>query len=483
MAYVELGAGNGGILLNISEGGLALQSALTLTSDNLPEIKFQLPAQSDWIHSAARIAWLSGSRKEAGIQFIDLPAQEAACIRQWMAAQQTQEAAPAEPAQPRLKPPTTFVTAMRAEGAAPGIQERSPLVDPLPERNSVAEPEFDSQSRPFVSAPAPDLHRFKLSPYELLSEHNPVSRLPYPVIVPPKPRTGRYVLIGLLIAAAFFLLGANVGREQLDQWLNHLWSVAAAYTTTTHTATEQSAQPPAGNTQDRTAAPAPDSSTPTSQESATDQPAKSDSASGASSSVPVPPTSKPSTQNAKSSEKKETPSVRNSPAAPSQQPGPVVTRALDLGVNSTGASRPPPDSILVSIPEAGSPAFWVNLPPETVSASNMVAINCQRSIRVTPLPSTEAGSRTERVLIGKLVSHSDPFYPSDARSKHIEGTVTLHASFGLNGGLSNVIATAGPSALASAALDAMKEWRYEPTFINGDPVETQANITMVFRLP
>jgi outer membrane biosynthesis protein TonB len=37
--------------------------------------------------------------------------------------------------------------------------------------------------------------------------------------------------------------------------------------------------------------------------------------------------------------------------------------------------------------------------------------------------------------------------------------------------------------LASAAMTAIREWQYEPTFIDGDPVETQAEITMVFRLP
>jgi TonB family protein len=81
------------------------------------------------------------------------------------------------------------------------------------------------------------------------------------------------------------------------------------------------------------------------------------------------------------------------------------------------------------------------------------------------------------------VSHSDPFYPTEARGKKIEGSVELRAMFGLSGGIANIKAISGPPILTAAAEAALREWRYEPTFINGDPVETQADITMVFRLP
>jgi outer membrane biosynthesis protein TonB len=46
-----------------------------------------------------------------------------------------------------------------------------------------------------------------------------------------------------------------------------------------------------------------------------------------------------------------------------------------------------------------------------------------------------------------------------------------------------VTAVSGPRLLSSAAITAVREWRYEPTFIDGDPAETRAEITIVFRLP
>jgi len=96
------------------------------------------------------------------------------------------------------------------------------------------------------------------------------------------------------------------------------------------------------------------------------------------------------------------------------------------------------------------------------------------------LPS--ASGRSERVVIGKLISHSAPFYPADARSQRIEGSVELRARVGRTGQIIGVTPVSGPALLASAAAAAVREWRYEPTFVDGDPVETLADITIVFRL-
>src|SRR3982074_1271320 len=73
MAYVELGQDNGGILLNLSEGGFAVQSALALTSREYPELRFQVPSLQGWLTANGRIVWISESKKEAGIQFTELP--------------------------------------------------------------------------------------------------------------------------------------------------------------------------------------------------------------------------------------------------------------------------------------------------------------------------------------------------------------------------------------------------------------------------
>jgi len=69
---VELGDGNGGIALNVSEGGLAITAAGLLTSDYFPSIRFQLPKSDVWIETSGQVAWASDSKKGAGIQFVDV---------------------------------------------------------------------------------------------------------------------------------------------------------------------------------------------------------------------------------------------------------------------------------------------------------------------------------------------------------------------------------------------------------------------------
>jgi TonB family protein len=136
-------------------------------------------------------------------------------------------------------------------------------------------------------------------------------------------------------------------------------------------------------------------------------------------------------------------------------------------------------SILVNAPGPGSPPFFVNLPGEAVSASGAVAISARRTLEILPRP---AGFGSERVVIGKLISHSEPFYPAEARKERLEGNVELQARVGRTGQIISVTPVSGPRLLSSAAMTAVREWRYEPTFVNGDPAETLAEITVVFRL-
>jgi hypothetical protein len=68
-SLVELGGNNNGIVLNISEGGMAILSAEDLDTDSLRTLRFQAPEFEHWMEIAADIAWISDSRKQAGIRF------------------------------------------------------------------------------------------------------------------------------------------------------------------------------------------------------------------------------------------------------------------------------------------------------------------------------------------------------------------------------------------------------------------------------
>lgn len=93
-----------------------------------------------------------------------------------------------------------------------------------------------------------------------------------------------------------------------------------------------------------------------------------------------------------------------------------------------------------------------------------------------------------RVRIGgsvqnaKLVNHVQPIYPAEARQDHVEGTVALHVVVGKDGTVQEVSVVSGPPALAQSSLDAVKQWRYQPTLLNGNPVEVDTQVNVIYQL-
>jgi len=72
---IELGENNHGIVVNISQTGLALQTSNEMTDDELPKMRFQFPESEVWIEAKGRIKWKSDSQKVAGVEFLDLSAE------------------------------------------------------------------------------------------------------------------------------------------------------------------------------------------------------------------------------------------------------------------------------------------------------------------------------------------------------------------------------------------------------------------------
>lgn len=85
--------------------------------------------------------------------------------------------------------------------------------------------------------------------------------------------------------------------------------------------------------------------------------------------------------------------------------------------------------------------------------------------------------------LGKLVHRVAPGYPEQALSQHIEGTVQLRATISAEGQVDAVSFVSGDPTLASAAEDAVRQWRYAPTLLDGTPVPTEQVISIVFSLP
>jgi len=86
------------------------------------------------------------------------------------------------------------------------------------------------------------------------------------------------------------------------------------------------------------------------------------------------------------------------------------------------------------------------------------------------------------VQVARLVNRVQPVYPPRAKQDHIEGTVALSLVIGTDGTVGEISPISGPSALVPSAIDAVKQWRYQPTFLNGNPVEVATRIDILFSL-
>lgn len=89
---------------------------------------------------------------------------------------------------------------------------------------------------------------------------------------------------------------------------------------------------------------------------------------------------------------------------------------------------------------------------------------------------------SQGVSEGLLVHQVRPSYPPLARAARIQGSVVLQAVIGKDGAIQNLRLISGHPMLAPAAIEAVKQWRYKPYFLNGEPVEVDTQITVNFTL-
>lgn len=84
-------------------------------------------------------------------------------------------------------------------------------------------------------------------------------------------------------------------------------------------------------------------------------------------------------------------------------------------------------------------------------------------------------------FLAQLAHRVEPVYPRIAIITHQEGQVQLHAIIAKDGSIRSLEVMSGVPLLASAAMDAVKQWRYLPYKLNGEPVEVETFITVNFR--
>jgi protein TonB len=94
----------------------------------------------------------------------------------------------------------------------------------------------------------------------------------------------------------------------------------------------------------------------------------------------------------------------------------------------------------------------------------------------------------QRIRVGgnvqsaKMIRQVQPVYPQIAKTAHVQGTILLHAIIAKDGSVQELTYVSGPPLLMKAAQDAVREWRYQPTLLNGEPVEVETTISVIFTL-
>ena len=156
----------------------------------------------------------------------------------------------------------------------------------------------------------------------------------------------------------------------------------------------------------------------------------------------------------------------------------------------------PPGSYNIDVEKAGFQSFRgeVNQTAKPQQMSMNLAIGQVSQVLTVvgtvPAPATPSEHAPHRVRVGgdvqpaKLLEHVTPAYPEDLQKQGIQGAVIISAVISTDGHvLSGRVVNSANQELADAALDAVRQWRYAPVLLNGEPIEVVTTITINFALP
>lgn len=169
---------------------------------------------------------------------------------------------------------------------------------------------------------------------------------------------------------------------------------------------------------------------------------------------------------------------RHVPTPDKLQVPPVIPNFIGKYVD---ASSPPPQ------PEIGVTG-GINLGPAGRGDGVMPSILTGRTLPPPPpLAAAKAHGPVQirqggRVVAAKAIYQPTPDYPPLAQRARVEGVVRLEAVIATDGTIQNLRALSGHPLLVGAALEAVSRWRYQPTLLNGEPVEVLTEIDVTFKL-
>jgi TonB family protein len=514
--YVELGGTNSGIVLNISETGMAVGAAdpLVVDDDYLPRIRFQLPGSGQSIEISAQIVWLTESKKSAGIRFVDLTAEARNQISNWIASEK-----PATECEGR--PPAPIESLVRASLET---FPEEPIGIVFPEQDELSSPERIAHAAFQASkVVTPEILEanppsFVIALQEKVHRHAPVPG------IGPQVRTRKvessadrienwpsrlYVLeiSGFQVAAVMFLFAVvslsvvlTVERGPLrNRPRDPQKSIPAV------DATSPALPNGPGETTSRTSTPPAPRTAGSRSESPSAQSLDARPDDSAARAGPIGPSSAITTRSLTDSDSPEASPEHNGSAGriarnapPRASPKPAHSPKAVGPIN--GAPRNPaprwatpatraaphvssPSTVLVTGPGDGTKPFRLILPEKPVAASSSFAMTSQLSVLVSPQPGPESAHEPARLQAGELVSFVWPRYPMPGDRHGSSETVKVRTTIGELGQVLDVKHVSGSLSLSPAAMSAIRLWRYKPTLMNRRPVQAQQDVTIEFRPP
>lgn len=163
--------------------------------------------------------------------------------------------------------------------------------------------------------------------------------------------------------------------------------------------------------------------------------------------------------------------------------GTAPNAAADQGNSSAAAAESAAGVEMMVTPNEGDAPLRVDLPEEVVAQTATLEIRAQRYLAV-PGARTQRGHkvRKERVVIGPLLSRVIPQTPdADSGTPGGEQVVSVRATIDGDGHVTYVDPLNGPISLMPVVMSAVREWRFAPSSIHGEPLRTEVDLTLKFR--
>jgi periplasmic protein TonB len=198
-------------------------------------------------------------------------------------------------------------------------------------------------------------------------------------------------------------------------------------------------------------------------------------------SVPPPQTSTPAPVSAQTPpppvEQPKPSPVKIAEAKPAQAPG-TVTFPEPPSIERQNPAIPARVNLAPTTPAAPPPAAVAKPAPAKPVQPAPAAVQTP-----PPAPSQPAALRVGgNVQEARVISRVSPAYPPLARQARIAGTVKVQATIGTDGRVRSARAVSGPPLLREAAEYAMRQWKYQPGMLNGEPTEVTTQVDFVFPL-